>query len=145
MRRSMRLLSMAARAMLSICGDWQPAPAQRPVFCFAWMARRRLRVGRPRGDVRSHGRAFYGSLGNRGPARRGTSFLPSKFFGMQWRKRLVQFAYVPYIALTHPSKSTGGRDPATVRVRTVRRHFMQLTRSTKVLVVTAHARPPSKE
>ena len=46
MRRSMRLLSMAARAMVSICGDWQPAPAQRPVFCFAWMARRRLRVGR---------------------------------------------------------------------------------------------------
>ena len=62
MRRSMRLLSMAARAMVSIRVDGQPAPAQRPWFCFAFMARRRLRVGRPRGDVGSHGRAFYGSL-----------------------------------------------------------------------------------
>jgi hypothetical protein len=62
MRRSMRLLSMAARAMVSICVEGQPAPAQRPWFCFALMARRWLRVGRPRGDVWSHGRALYGSL-----------------------------------------------------------------------------------
>ena len=34
MRRSMRLLSMAARAMVSICVEGQPAPAQRPWFCF---------------------------------------------------------------------------------------------------------------
>ena len=64
MRRSMRLLSMAARAMVSICVEGQPAPAQRPWFCFALMARRWLRVGRPRGGVWSHGRAFYGSLGS---------------------------------------------------------------------------------
>ena len=65
----MRLFMMAARPMVSICVDWQPAPDQRPVFCFALMARRWLRVGRPRGDVCSHERAFYGSLENFGAQR----------------------------------------------------------------------------
>ena len=115
MRRSMRLLSMAARAMLSICGDWQPAPAQRPWFCFALMARRWLRVGRPRGGVCSHGRAFYGSLDkSRGQRVEALAFGQQDLVLWHEARKLLARSSIGFLHfLTHPSYSTGGRDPAT--------------------------------
>ena len=75
MRRSMRLLSMAARAMLSICGDWQPAPAQRPWFallCNDGFCGGRAARGRVAIKAHSTGRWTVRSFRN--PAHRGTSF-----------------------------------------------------------------------
>ena len=115
MRQSMRLLSMAARAMVSICVEWQPAPALSALgfalLCIdgapRWAAARRRAVAKVRSTDRWAVRSF------RNPAHRGTSFAQQRH--MEARKRLVQVALSFYIFLTHPSYSTDPdrRDPAT--------------------------------
>ena len=114
MRRSMRLLSMAARAMVSICVEGQPAPAQRPWFallCNDGFCGGRAARGRVAIKTHSTGRWTVRSFRN--PAHRGTSFAQQRH--MEARKRLVQVALSFYIFLTHPSYSTDPdrRDPAT--------------------------------
>ena len=86
----------AARPMVAFCADWQPAPDQRlPVFCFAaLMARRWLRVGRPRGAMCSHERAFYGSFENFGAQRiEALALTPSKCLCWPYFIRLSSYYY----------------------------------------------------
>ena len=99
MRRSMRLLSMAARAMVSICVEGQPAPAQRPWFCFALMARRRLRVGRPGTCVAMNVRSTdrWTKVAGVGARRRGTSFCPAMLLSQVLACNAYHFAFGAYL------------------------------------------------